>query len=165
MGTSRVISRMRPRYYWPGMITDIVQYVLTCKVCTSAKPPNSTIRPELTIREPVAAPFHTVFIDTVGPLPRTASGHKHMVCVTDQYSRYVITWATNDITAKSIATKFYEKVVCIYGAPSRLLSDNGKSFTGSIFKELCRIMGIKQVFSPAYTPQSQGAVERAQRSL
>jgi len=85
--------------------------------------------------------------------------------VTDQYSRYVIAWPTTDISAKTIASQFYAKVICIYGAPKRLLSDNGSAFVGQIFKELCSEFEIKQCFSTSYHPQSQGAVERANRSL
>ena len=165
VGVSRVISRMRPRYYWPGMISDITEYVLSCKSCNAAKSAHSSFRPELTVRKPAVGPFHTLVIDTVGPLPRTKNGHKHIVCVTDQYSRYVIAWPTPDITAKSIAKKFFEKVICVYGAPKRLLSDNGTGFTSALFKELCSILNIRQIFSPSYSPTSQGQVERMQRSI
>jgi hypothetical protein len=165
IGVTRMISIMRARFYWPGMIRDITNYVTTCRSCNAAKTSSRSIRPTLTIRQPAPGPFHTVIIDTVGPLPRSSNGDKHLVCVTDQYSRYVIAWPTVDITAKSIAKKFYEKVVCIYGAPKRILSDNGTGFTAALFKELARLLQIKQVFSPAYKPTSQGQVERAQRSL
>ena len=166
IGISRMTSVMRVRFFWPGMIEDIKNYVKTCKSCNAAKPSNRTIRPEMTIREPAPGPFHTLIIDTVGPLVRsTKKGNRHLVCVTDQYSRWVITWPTRDITAKSLADDFYHKVILKYGAPKRLLSDNGTGFTAALFKELCSLLHIKQVFSPAYKPTSQGQVERAQRSL
>ena len=165
LGTSRMISVMRPRYFWLGMIKDITEYVRSCKMCNTAKPSNLTLSPPLTIRDPAPGPFHTLFIDTVGPLPRTQRSNKHLMCVTDQYSRYVIAWPTPDITAKSIAQKFYEKVICVHGCPKRLLSDNGSAFISDLFKELCSLYNIQQIFSTSYSPQSQGQVERAQKSI
>ena len=156
---------IKARYYWNGMLKDIHDYVSTCKVCSQSKPANRSINLPLTIRDPAPSAFHTMIIDTVGPLVRTPRNNKHIVVVTDQYSRYVIAWPTPDITAKTIAAQFYQKVICIYGAPKRLLSDNGSSFVGAIFKELCTQFEIKQVFSTAYHPQSQGGVERANRTI
>ena len=99
LGASRMISIMRPRYFWIGMIRDINKYVQTCKSCNASKSSNQNIRPPLIIRDPAPGPFHTMTIDTVGPLPRTRNGNKHLVCVTDQYSRYVIAWPSPDMTA------------------------------------------------------------------
>ena len=165
LGSSRMLSIMRPRFFWIGMNKDVLRYVHTCQLCNTAKSSNLTLNPPLTLRDPAPGPFHTLFMDTVGPLPRTQNGHKHLVCVTDQYSRYIIVWPTADITAKSIAKKFYEKVICIHGCPKRLLSDNGSAFVSDLFQELCSLYGVTQTFSTAYSPQSQGQVERSQRSI
>ena len=165
LGASRMISVMRPRYFWIGMIRDINKYVQTCKSCNASKSSNQNIRPPLIIRDPAPGPFHTMTIDTVGPLPRTRNGNKHLVCVTDQYSRYVIAWPSTDVTAKSIAEKFYEKVICVYGAPKRLLSDNGSAFISQLFQELCSTFKIKQSLCTAYHAMGQGQTERAQRSI
>ena len=165
VGIQRVTSVIKARYYWQGMLKDIHDYVSTCKVCSQSKPANRSIDLPLTIRDPAPSAFHTLIIDTVGPLVRTPRNNKHIVVVTDLYSRYVIAWPTPDITAKTIAAQFYHKVICVYGAPKRLLSDNGSSFVGAIFKELCTQFEIKQSFSTAYHPQSQGGVERANRTI
>ena len=65
--------------------------------------------------------------------------------------------------AKSIAKKFYEKLICVYGAPKSLLSDNGSAFISQLFQEFCATFKIKQ--STAYHALGQGQTERAQRSI
>ena len=45
------------------------------------------------------------------------------------------------------------------GAPSRLLSDRGSSFTSSIIEELCKILGFKQLQTMPYHPQMNRLVE------
>ena len=165
MGINRMTSIMKARYHWAGMTRDITEYVSTCKSCNQSKPSNKNIKASLTIREPAEAPFQNLFIDTLGPLVRTPRGNKHLVVVTDQYSRFIIAWPTPDIMAKTIAGQFFHKVISVYGAPKRLMSDNGTTFTAEVFKSLCSEYGIRQVFSTAYHPQSQGSVERANRSI
>ena len=165
IGAARMLSVMRPRYFWIGMIKDVNDYVGTCQSCNASKPSNRSIKPPLTLRDPAPGPFHTLFIDTLGPLRRTQHANKHLVVVTDQYSRYVIAWPSPDIQAKTIAKKFYEKVICVHGAPKRLLSDNGSGFISELFQELCATFGVKQSFSTAYRPQAQGEVERCNRSI
>ena len=164
-GAQRMISLMRYKYYWIGMMRDIKEYVTTCLSCNASKPANRSIRPPLIIRQPAPAPFHTVIIDTIGPFPRTKNQNVHLVVVTDQYSRYCIAWPTPDISGKSIARKFYEKVVCIHGAPKRILSDNGSCFISAMFQELCNMFHIKNVYSTAYHAASQGETERANRTI
>lgn len=45
------------------------------------------------------------------------------------------------------------------GAPSRLHSDNGKEFSGTV-KLVCLLWGVEQVHGIPYSPQTQGGVER-----
>ena len=70
IGVARMISIMRTKYYWRGMMEDIRTYATTCLSCNASKPGNRSIRPPLIIREPAPAPFHTVIIDTIGPFPK-----------------------------------------------------------------------------------------------
>jgi transposase InsO family protein len=50
-------------------------------------------------------------------------------------------------------------------APARLQSDNGKEFIALIILELCKAFGVKPVNGSIGRPQSQGAVERCNRSI
>ena len=165
IGTSKMISVLRNKLYWVGMIKDIHEYVSTCPSCNATKSTSYRAKPPLTLRDPAPHAFHTMLMDTVGPLPKSHNGNYHIVCVTDMYSRYILAWATPDIKAATIARQFYEKVICVFGTPRILLSDNGKAFTSEMFKYLSRCYNIKQIFSTAYHAKSQGQVERAQRSL
>ena len=54
----------------------------------------------------------------------------------DHFTKHVLAYVTPNQTAITIA-KF------LYGAPARLLSDRGTSFTSSIIEELCKILGIQ----------------------
>ena len=61
----------------------------------------------------------------------------------DHFTTYVLANVKPDQTAKTVAKCLYGGYISIFGAPARLLSDRGASFTSSIIKELCKILGIK----------------------
>ena len=73
-------------------------------------------------------------------------------------------WPPNQ-TAKTIAKFLYGGYISIFGAPARLLSDRGTSFTSSIIEELCKILGIQWLQTMPYHPQTNGLVERSHQTI
>ena len=61
----------------------------------------------------------------------------------DHFTKHVLAYVTPDQTAKTIAKFLYGGYISIFGAQARLLSDRGTSFTSSIIKELCKILGAQ----------------------
>ena len=58
-----------------------------------------------------------------------------------------------------------EDLVCFLGHPKLLTSDNGGEFVSDMLKEACKLLGIEKRTSVPYRPQSQGNVERQNRTL
>ena len=71
--------------------------------------------------------------------PRVAS----VLVFQDHFTKHLLAYVTPDQTAKTIAKFLYGGYISIFGAPARLLSDRGTSFTSSIIEELCKILGIQ----------------------
>ena len=61
----------------------------------------------------------------------------------DHFTKHILAYVTPDQTAKTVAKFLYGGYISIFGAPVRLLSDRGTSFTSSIIEELCKIVGIQ----------------------
>ena len=61
----------------------------------------------------------------------------------DHFTKYVLAYVTPDQTVKTVTKHLYGGYISIFGAPARLLSDRGTSFTSSIIKELCEILGVQ----------------------
>ena len=53
----------------------------------------------------------------------------------------------------------YEGFILIFGAPERILMDQGKAFTSKVVEQLCSQFGISQLTMTAYHPQGNGKVE------
>nr|GEV67292.1 reverse transcriptase domain-containing protein [Tanacetum cinerariifolium] len=77
------------------------------------------------------------------------------------------------IEAKAMATitggqvkKFvWDNIVCRFGIPGEIVSDNGKQFSDNPFKDWRDKLNITQRFASVKHPQSNGVVERANQSL
>src|SRR5262249_49857493 len=52
-----------------------------------------------------------------------------------------------------------------YGFPESIISDRGKEFDSQVMREVCRLLGIEKRYSTAYHPQTQGSVERFNRTM
>ena len=48
--------------------------------------------------------------------------------------------------------------------PESLHSDRGKQFDCDVMQEMCKLLGIRKTFTPAYNPKSN-TVERAHRDM
>ena len=75
----------------------------------------------------------------------------------DHFTKHILAYVTPDQTVKTIAKFLYGGYISIFGAPSRLLSDRGTSFTSSIIEELCKILGIQQLWTMPYQLQDKWA--------
>lgn len=53
----------------------------------------------------------------------------------------------------------------LFGLPKVVQSDQGSKFTSRLFQEQLYALGIDQITSSAYHPQSQGALERFHQTL
>ncbi|KAG5872446.1 hypothetical protein JTB14_008946 [Gonioctena quinquepunctata] len=52
-----------------------------------------------------------------------------------------------------------------HGSPKRLLTDRGANFTSSLFKEVCKVLGIEKLQTASYAPTTNGQIERMHRVL
>ena len=83
----------------------------------------------------------------------------------DHFTKHVLAYVTPDQTVKTIAKFLYEGYIFIFGAPARLLSDRGTSFTSSIIEELYKILCIQWLWTMPYHPQMNGLVERSHQMI
>ena len=79
--------------------------------------------------------------------------------------KHVLAYVTTDQTAKTVAKFLYGGYISIFEALARLLSDRGASFTSNVIEELCKILGVKWLWTMPYHPQTNGLVERSHQMI
>ena len=101
----------------------------------------------------------------MGPFPTAVKQLKFLVVGTNYFTKWVEVEALATITEKNIRSFVWKNIICKYGIPRVLISDNEKQFDNSVFRDFCSELGIKNHYSsPAY-PQANGQVEVTNRSL
>ena len=100
-----------------------------------------------------------------GPLPTTIRGHKYILVVTDLFTKWVEAYPLQATDSETLANVFVKEIVCRYGVPTVLHSDQGANLTSSLITNMCNILGINRTRTTAYHPQGNGKVERFNRTL
>ena len=76
----------------------------------------------------------------------------------DKVLRYLMLYQILNRTAMA-AAKHMKRWVAIMGIPTVLKSDRGPAFTAGYFGEFCQDLGVRNVLTSAYHPQSNGRAE------
>ena len=103
-------------------------------------------------------------MDIVGPLPKSRSGKRFVLVVCDYATRYPEAVALRSIDAEHIA----EELVQIFsrvGVPQEILTDQGANFMSQLLAEVYKLLRIKPIRTSPYHPQTDGLVERFNKTL
>ena len=103
-----------------------------------------------------------VATDILGPLPETLAGNSYVLVVADYFTRWVEVFP---IPNQTVAKKLVDEVFCRYSPPEQFHSDQGRQFESLLLAEVYRLLGIQKTRTTAYHPQSDGLVERWNRTL
>ena len=163
-GIRKTLAKIRQRFYWPGLQSDVRKYVTGCEKCSKRKHPNKTKRAPMQIFGS-GSPMERIATDIMGELPETADGNKYILVVSDYFSKWTESFAMPNIEAKTVARIIVEEVVARFGVPAYIHSDQGRQFESQLFSEVCMILGIKKTRTCPYNPQSDGMVERFNQTL
>lgn len=164
-GFNRMKNTIMRHYTWHTMSADIKKYIENCEICEKTKIHKHTHTP-LQITSVASAPFEKIYIDFVGEInPNSADGHKYIMSISCDLTKYLIMKATFDSTALTAAKVIVEEVCLVYNFPKTIISDNGPAFTAEIFKQMAKLLDIKHIKTCPYHPQSNGSIERYHRTL
>ena len=100
-------------------------------------------------------PFTQRGLDIMGPFPTVVRQLKFLVVGIDYFTKWVEAEALETITEKNIRSFAWRNIICRYGIPRVLVSDNRKQFDKSVFRDFCLELGIKNYYSSPCTPTGQ----------
>ena len=154
---NHTLSLLQEHFWWPGMAKQKRQVIKTSRRCLQYEGSN----PKAPLCPIVATTpldlLHVDFtsIETTMELdtsPRVAN----VLVFQDHFTKYILAYVTPNQTAKTIAKFLYGGFISVFGAPARLLSDRGTSFTSSIIREMCEILGVQLLWTTPTTPRLMG---------
>ena len=164
LGVKKTLSKIRQRYYWPGLHNDVRTYVAGCEKCCKRKSPiPSKHAPMQVVRS--GYPMERIAVDIAGEFPVTEKGNKYILVIQDYFSKWVECFAMPNMEASTVARIMVNEVVARFGIPNLIHSDQGRQFESALFKEMCKLLQIEKTRTTTYHPQSDGMVERFNRTL
>ena len=165
-GIEKTLRNVLQDYWWPGLTTQVQDYVKCCSGCQRNKASN---QPKAGLMQPTGVPncrWQEVALDFIVELPQDSDGYDAIVTFTDRMSKMVhMARCRSTVTAEQAATLFFDDVWKLHGLPEKLISDRGPQFTSASWRELILKLGTNLGMSTAYHPQTDGQSERTNRTL
>src|SRR5579884_839809 len=161
-GIETTYHRITQNYYWPKIHFDIENYIKACDVCQCKGKTrrNNALHP-IESKEP----FEKIGIDLIGPLTLTKDNYKYIVVAIDYCTKWAEARPILNSSAEAIVPFLYEDIFCRHGFPKEIISDRETTFANELIKELFEKYQVKHHLSTPYHSQTNGLVERLNRTL
>ena len=98
-------------------------------------------------------PFAQWGIDIMGSLPQGKRQVKFLLVTIDYFTKWVEAEALAIITKAKVRSFLWKNIVCRFGIPQTIISDNGRQFDSQGFKSFYSSFGIKNKYSSLGHPQ------------
>ena len=156
LATEKMLAKIRRRYWWPTMRTDVERKVQWC--LSQAAHNVSGKRKRAAVQAPFdpGIRFNTVAVDVLGPMTMASQTKaKHVLVMTDMFTMYAITVPLVSTDAADVAQAIVEHWVLKFGTPNALRTDQGKVFGSELIKAMCRLLGIDVTATLPYKPEGK----------
>jgi transposase InsO family protein len=78
----------------------------------------------------------------------------------DKFTKWIEVKPTTSIIAGKVV-EFIREIMCQFGVPNNIITNNGTQFNAREFKDFCADLGIKINYALVLHPQSNGQAERS----
>lgn len=158
-GIKKTYELVSTRFFWKGIYSDTVNYVLSCDLCIKNKPFSVKPAPLKSMYLP-HRPGEFVSMDIVGPVKESG----HILTVIDHFSKFVVLYPLHNLTTNTI-TKHLLNYISLFGRMSFLLCDLGTQFNSQVFHAINNELGIKIAHTTSGHPACNAVSERINTSI
>lgn len=163
-GVTKTLRRLRQGFYWGQQRRDVEDYCRRCDICTARKGPTNRSHAQLQ-QFPVGTPMERVGIDILGPFPRTEKGNRYVLTAMDYFTKWPEAYSLPDQEAETIVDALLDGMFSRFGVPDTIHTDQGRNFESRLFAAMCKQLGAHKTRTTPLHPQSDGLVERFNRTL
>ena len=111
-------------------------------------------------------PFSMWGMDVIGPItPKASNGYRFIFVVIDYFTKWVEATSYASVTKLVVARFIKREIICRYGLPKRIISDNGLNLNNDMVTEVCTQFKIKHHNSVPYRSKMNGPVEAANKNV
>ena len=161
-GIDKVQQRIVHRFDWPGLRKACERWVNACLSCLEVKEPRKTKFP---LKSVEISEFNEVVQIDHQKIYMTDSGYNQILAIIDHFTKLAEAVPCQTASAEETCDHLIPHWISQYGCPMTFQSYNGKAFVGNLTTELMRRSHIAQAHSTTYHPQTNGLVERQNKTL
>ena len=162
-GIVKLYEKLKRKYYFPGLLTLVHQYVKSCIECESTKPKLN--EPKVNYpRIPLDYRPMARFSMDVKHMTKSKLGYKYILLCTCESTNWVVGIPIADEQAETIADALFYKVICVYGTPKAIICDEAPAFTSTLMQSYFHTLNIQPYY---ISPMNHGSnrTERYIRTL
>lgn len=164
LGWDKTLEKVYDLYWFENMAKYVRKFVDNCVTCKISKSRSGKVQAEMHPIPKVAIPWHTIHIDATGKLSGKNDKKEYVFVLIDAFTKYVLLHHTLNIdTANSV--KALKAGVALFGAPNRLIADQGRCFASREFKDYCESVNVKLHLIATGSSRANGQVERVMSTL
>jgi hypothetical protein len=164
-GEQRTLAKICRRYFWNNRTECVKAVVKMCQQCQLVKGVGSIRSRDEQLKSILVCDlFYRIALDTTGPLPETKSGNKYILVAIDHYYKWCEAKAVADHGAKTAARFLEDDLICRYGVPKFILTNNGGEW-GAEFDIMCKDYAIQHQHTAPQWPQCNGMAERMIKTI
>ena len=105
-------------------------------------------------------------IDVIGPITSKASnGHRFIFVIINYFTKWVKVASYASVTTSVICHFIKKKIICRYGIPEKIISDNATNLNNKMMEQICKQFKIKHHNSTPYRPKMNGGVEVVNKNV
>ena len=146
-GRDRTVEALLYNWWWPGVRDTVAASVRECTVCQRDRvaeegpkaPPQTAFRPD--------GPFQGWSVDLAGPFPADADGNRWAAVAVDVYTKWVEIALLPSKHAFVTARWFYTDIICRWGRPAFVRSDNGTEWMAEFSQVLARLGIVRRTIT------------------
>nr|KYP32931.1 Pol polyprotein [Cajanus cajan] len=110
-------------------------------------------------------PFAQWGIDILGPFPPVKGQLKFLLVAIDYFTKWIEACPLAKITTENIRKFTWKRIICRFGIPHSLVTNNGRQFITQSFEDFLRELRIKHLPTLVEHPQTNGQAEVANKVI
>ena len=144
------------------MADDVGDWLRNCTTCLKRKSPAGRHHPLGNV--PTGHRWDRIAMDILVVCDPTPDGFRYILVIADYFSKWTKAFPIKNKCADTVAEVLVDKIILRFGMPLVIHSDQGREFENGLMKSLCTLLGYVKTRTAPYHPESDGMVERFNRT-
>ena len=163
MSTMKTLNRVREAYVWSGMRTTIADRLKVCPLCATNQ--TRTERPPMSEMPLPTYCMQVVGVDLIGPFVPSEQGNRYALTIVDHLSGWAEAIPIPNKSSAAVEAALAQEFIPRHASPEVMVTDRGLEFLAGSFRKYLKGLGIEHRQSTPYHPETNGKVERLNRTL